>query len=111
GSPGNPHWHRRGGLSTAFRVHYSTHNAALRRERARPRPAGWRRGAVAGWPRSGPPESGTPLEERRIRRAGDGAVNRQPPPVDRTRPPRAKSARERSRLSPDNANPPAEEAR
>src|SRR6266705_2489739 len=42
-------------------------------ERTRPRPDGWRRGRLPAAERSGPPESGAPLEERRVRRVGDGA--------------------------------------
>src|SRR6185295_14265267 len=48
-------------------------------------------GRVPAGERSGPPESGPPLEERRIRRVGDGAARRQAPPGDRTHPPRAES--------------------
>src|SRR6476659_8862289 len=40
---------------------------------------------------SGPPESGAPLEERRVRRVGDGAGCAGAPHAVRTRPPRASS--------------------
>ena len=49
-------------------------------------------GCVPADERSGPPESGAPLAERRFRRVGDGAGRRDAPPGDRTHPPRARAS-------------------
>ena len=48
-------------------------------------------GGCRGAERSGPPEPGTPLEERRVRRVGDGAGPVGAARGDRTRPPHALS--------------------
>src|SRR6266481_5820336 len=63
---------------------HPVHEAAIDRDRT-----GGAAGGSRATERSGPPESGAALEERRVRRVGDGAGRAGAARGDRTRPPHA----------------------